>query len=71
MSICGMNGKIYAYFCNTKFSVNNFGAKIEVSGDPGWYHMGIQNHAVEMNARVHNSVAVWWLDHTGKPLFLG
>ena len=53
MSICGMNGKFYAYFCNKKFSVNNFGAKIEASGDPGWWHMGIQNHVVEVNARVH------------------
>ena len=40
MSICGMN-------------VTNFGAKIEASGDPGWCLMGIQNHAVKVNARVH------------------
>ena len=40
-------------FCNTKFSVNNFGAKIEASGNPGWCHMGIQNQAVEVNAWVH------------------
>ena len=70
MSICGMHGKFDAYFCNKKFSVNNFGAKIEASGEPGWFHMGIQNHAVEVNARFTSSVAALWLDHTGKnPIF--
>ena len=72
MSICGMNGKFYAYFCNKKFSVNNFGAKIEASGDPGWCRMGIQNHAVEVNTRVHqqrSGVVVG--SHGKKTLFLG
>ena len=53
MSTCGMNGKFYAYLCNKKFSVKNFGAKIEASVDSGWCHMGIQNPTVEVNARVH------------------
>ena len=40
-------------FVKRKFSVNNFGSKIEALGDPGWSHIGIQNHAVEVNAQVH------------------
>ena len=72
MSIYGMNGKFYAYFCNKKFSVNNCGAKIEASGDPGWCHMGIQNHAVEVNARVHQQRSgVMVGSHGKKTLFLG
>ena len=39
------------------FVIRNFPwtilAKIEASGDPGWCHMGIQNQAMEVNARIH------------------
>ena len=70
MSICGMNSKFYTYFCNKKFFVNNFGTKIEASGDPGWCHMDIQNHVVEVNARVHQQQSgVVFGSHGKKPIF--
>ena len=46
-------------------SANNFGMKIEASGDPDWYHMSIQNHAVEVNNGFTHSVATY-LEHTTK-----
>ena len=66
-----MNGIFYAYFCNKEFSVTNFGAKIEASGDPGWCLMGIQNHAVEVNARVHQQRSGVVLGAHGKNPILG
>ena len=69
MSICGMNDKLYAYFCKYKFSVTNFGAKIEASGDPGWCHMGIQKHTVEVNARVNQQRSSVVVGSHGKNIF--
>ena len=41
------------WIMNKKYSVNDFVAKFKASVYPSWCHMRIQNHTVEVNARVH------------------
>ena len=57
-------------FLNKKISANNFGAKFEASGDPGWCHTGIQNHAVEVSTPAHNEQnCVVFGSHGKNPIF--
>ena len=70
MSICSVSDNFYTYFLNKKLSANNFGAKFEASGDPGWCHTGIQNHAVEVSTPAHNEQnCVVFGSHRKPPIF--
>ena len=69
ISICGMNGIFYAYFCKKKFPWKNLARQLKLRVIPAGATWAFRTTPWRWTHGFTSSVAVWCLDHTKRTIF--